>query len=306
MRPGESRRAVRRPEATSARVRTSSSFGISSGSFCRSPSIVTIRSPRARESPACIAGCWPKLRLKRITRTRGSASCSARSFSKVVSVEPSSTNTASHSRLPSAATRRRCSSSTAPSSFSTVTTTDTLTGGRLDTEDQPPAADVERDREASQELVADEAVVDDPLEHHRRVVLRELGRARWLDRACERRERADVAVPGLVGALDPPHPWVVELDAEAGREALVEDQLAAPHVDLDLELAAARNRQRHQTGDRGPVALDTPVARAAGRSARGERLCRLALHDSPRVVDGERHLVEVGGGEEPADRGEAR
>ena len=49
---------------------------MSSGSFWRSPSIVTRISPRARASPACIAGCWPKLRLKRTTRTRGSASCS--------------------------------------------------------------------------------------------------------------------------------------------------------------------------------------------------------------------------------------
>ena len=48
---------------------------MSSGAFWRSPSIVTTISPRARARPACIAGCWPKLRLKRTARTRGSAAC---------------------------------------------------------------------------------------------------------------------------------------------------------------------------------------------------------------------------------------
>src|SRR5215212_883525 len=87
-RPSGSLRTRRRPLATSLPASTAStSRGMSSGSFCRSPSIVTISSPRARERPACIAGCWPKLRLKRITRTRGSLSWAARSFSYVPPVE---------------------------------------------------------------------------------------------------------------------------------------------------------------------------------------------------------------------------
>ena len=49
----------------------STSRGMSSGAFWRSPSIVTTMSPRARARPACIAGCWPKFRLNRTARTRG-------------------------------------------------------------------------------------------------------------------------------------------------------------------------------------------------------------------------------------------
>ena len=80
---------------------------MSSGSFWRSPSIVTITSPRARRKPACIAGCWPKLRLKRTPRTRGSASWRASIRPKVPSVEPSSTK--SELEAPAAArARRRC------------------------------------------------------------------------------------------------------------------------------------------------------------------------------------------------------
>ena len=73
MRPHESFRAARRPLATSYPASTAAtSFGMSSGRFWRSPSIVTTISPRARLRPACIAGCWPKFRLKRTARTRAS------------------------------------------------------------------------------------------------------------------------------------------------------------------------------------------------------------------------------------------
>ena len=47
----------------------SSSRGISAGSFCRSPSIGTRISPRARSSAADRAAVWPQLRASRITRT---------------------------------------------------------------------------------------------------------------------------------------------------------------------------------------------------------------------------------------------
>src|SRR6266545_7944680 len=97
---------------------------MSSGWFCRSPSIVTRISPRARVKPACIAGCCPKLRVKRTARTRGSRSWRARRCSNVMSLEPSSTKSSSNGRLSTAATVRSYSSPTVPSSLSTVTTID--------------------------------------------------------------------------------------------------------------------------------------------------------------------------------------
>jgi hypothetical protein len=75
VRPHESARPRRRPLATSAPASTAAtSRGRSEGTFWRSASIVMMTSPRARASPACMAGCWPKLRLKRTARTFGSAS----------------------------------------------------------------------------------------------------------------------------------------------------------------------------------------------------------------------------------------
>ncbi len=108
VRPHESFRAARRPLATSAPASTAAtSFGMSSGSFWRSPSIVTTIPPRARASPACIAGCWPKLRLKRTARTRGSAACTRSTAAHVPSVEPSSTRISSNGRPSRAVTVRR-------------------------------------------------------------------------------------------------------------------------------------------------------------------------------------------------------
>src|SRR5581483_1693774 len=125
VRPHESRRAARRPDATSAPPSTAAtSFGRSSGGFWRSPSIVTTIDPRARASPACIAGCWPKLRLRRTPRIRASSSCSRSTTAKDPSVEPSSTKISSKSRPASAAVARCASSSTDPASLKTVTTTD--------------------------------------------------------------------------------------------------------------------------------------------------------------------------------------
>ena len=85
-------RATRRPLATSAPASTAAtSRGMSAGWFCRSPSMVTTMRPRARAMPACMAGCWPKLRLNETTRTRGSAACRRSRMANVPSVEPSST-----------------------------------------------------------------------------------------------------------------------------------------------------------------------------------------------------------------------
>ena len=98
---------------------------MSSGAFWRSPSIVTIAPPRARDEPACIAGCWPKFRFSRTARTRGSASWSARSRAKVPSVEPSSTKTSSNGvsvERGGGAPVELVDGS--PASFSTVTTTE--------------------------------------------------------------------------------------------------------------------------------------------------------------------------------------
>ena len=52
--------------------RSSSSRGMSAGSFCRSPSDVTMNRPRAAANPAANAAVCPKLRVNRITRTCGS------------------------------------------------------------------------------------------------------------------------------------------------------------------------------------------------------------------------------------------
>ena len=69
-RPGGWRagRARRRSPSSSL----ASSIGMSAGSFCRSPSIVTSTSPRDQSMPACSAAVWPKLRRRRTTLTRSS------------------------------------------------------------------------------------------------------------------------------------------------------------------------------------------------------------------------------------------
>ena len=43
--------------------------GMSAGSFCRSPSMVTMTSPAEKSMPACRAADWPKLRRRRTTLT---------------------------------------------------------------------------------------------------------------------------------------------------------------------------------------------------------------------------------------------
>ena len=63
--PGEDDVVARRAPARS-------SCGISSGGSWRSQSITTIQRPRLSARPAVIAACWPKFRLSRIARTRGS------------------------------------------------------------------------------------------------------------------------------------------------------------------------------------------------------------------------------------------
>ena len=68
--PSGSRRCVFQPETRSNPSSSlASSCGISAGSSCRSPSIVTTTSPCACAKPAASAAALPKLRRRRTTRT---------------------------------------------------------------------------------------------------------------------------------------------------------------------------------------------------------------------------------------------
>src|SRR6187551_181826 len=128
VRPQESSRPLRRPDATSAPFATAPiSFGRSDGWFCRSPSIVTTISPRALTRPACMAGCWPKLRLKRTALTRGSPVCRRSTVAHVPSLEPSSTTITSNVRESRSRTAIACSTtcSMVLSSLKTGTTRET-------------------------------------------------------------------------------------------------------------------------------------------------------------------------------------
>ena len=58
---------------------------------------MTITSPWACANPLVSAAALPKFRRSRTTLTFGCAECSRVSAAKLPSVEPSSTNTASHS-----------------------------------------------------------------------------------------------------------------------------------------------------------------------------------------------------------------
>ena len=62
------------------------------------------RSPVTLSSPAAIATCEPKLRLRLMARTRGSRARSCSMTRIVPSVEPSSTNTSSQ-RCPNSESR---------------------------------------------------------------------------------------------------------------------------------------------------------------------------------------------------------
>ena len=74
-------RSLRQPQTMSSPASSSSATmrGMSAGSFCRSPSAVTTRRPRAKANPAANAAVWPKLRRNRMTRRCGSRDCSAAS-----------------------------------------------------------------------------------------------------------------------------------------------------------------------------------------------------------------------------------
>src|SRR3989440_7101322 len=132
-RESRSRRCVFQPET---RSKPSSSFassrGISAGSSCRSPSIVTTVSPRAWSKPATSAAALPKFRRSRTTRTFSAALCRRVSAANVPSLEPSSTKMTSHvlSRGSSAERSSSYSNATLRSSLCTGTTTE-ITASRL-------------------------------------------------------------------------------------------------------------------------------------------------------------------------------
>src|ERR1700733_2999314 len=75
-------------------------WGSNSGGCCKSQSSVITAAPRAASSPARSAACWPKLRPKRINRTRGWRSRKLRIRSAVASKEPSSTKIISQTSSP--------------------------------------------------------------------------------------------------------------------------------------------------------------------------------------------------------------
>src|SRR5256885_4082530 len=128
-----SRRRVFQPVT---RSNPSSSFasrrGISAGSSCRSPSIVTTVSPRAWSKPATSAAALPKFRRSRTTRTLSAALCRRVNAANVPSLEPSSTKMTSHvlSRGSSAERSSSYSNATLRSSLCTGTTTE-ITAARL-------------------------------------------------------------------------------------------------------------------------------------------------------------------------------
>src|SRR3954468_5137223 len=97
--------------------------------------------------------------------------------------------------------------------------------------------------------------------------LRQVRCRRRVDLAGERREPARVGVPGLVGAVDAPDALGSEVDAGLAREALVEDQRVAPHVDLTLGPPPAGDREWTEDVDRRSLALDQDAHRDAGPTA---------------------------------------
>ena len=91
-----------------------------------------MNSPRAARKPADSAAALPKLRRKRIPRTRRSVFTSPRTTAQEPSVEPSSTKIISRS-YPSAsatATSSPCNAARLSTSLNSGMTTESMTGGR--------------------------------------------------------------------------------------------------------------------------------------------------------------------------------
>src|SRR5438270_7329562 len=101
----------------------SSKAGSASGGSCRSPSITTIDSPRARASPATIAAFWPTFLPRTMPPTRLSSSASCSITVRAPSGEASSTNSSSYARDASARSTRAASSARLAAFRKTGTTT---------------------------------------------------------------------------------------------------------------------------------------------------------------------------------------
>src|SRR5262245_14662188 len=129
-----SRRFFRHPQTTSAPRSTASTIaGMSRGSFCRSPSDVTMIRPRAWSNPAAKAAVCPKFLRKRMTVSCGSTACNRASVSKLSSVLPSSMTMSSYERAHarSVLDSSACNSSSDAASFRTGITTDRSTIGMI-------------------------------------------------------------------------------------------------------------------------------------------------------------------------------
>src|SRR5262245_8206140 len=125
-----SRRFFRHPQTTSAPRSTASTIaGMSRGSFCRSPSEVTMIRPRAWSNPAAKAAVCPKFLRKRMTVRCGSTACNRARVSKLSSVLPSSMTMSSYERpqARSVFDSSACSSPSDAASFRTGITTDRST-----------------------------------------------------------------------------------------------------------------------------------------------------------------------------------
>src|SRR5262245_5881856 len=99
----ESCRVERTPETTSASPSAVRTAGRSAGSFCPSPSMVTMTSPWAWAKPAARAALCPSWRFMRMPRTSGDSAAARRIHSRVPSSLRSSTRRISHG-APSLAT----------------------------------------------------------------------------------------------------------------------------------------------------------------------------------------------------------
>ena len=111
---------------------------------------------------------------------------------------------------------------------------------------------------------------------------------------------------GLVGAVDPAHARIVELDAELG--ARRSSRISAPlpmSTSTSTDLPSGSVSGRWNVTDGPSRSTRTSTTRPL-RARSSQRLGRLELDDAVRVVDGERRLVEERQREEAADPGEVR
>ena len=137
------------------------------------------------------------------------------------------------------------------------------------------------DHEVAQERVADEPVVDDLLEHHGWVALRDVRRAARIDRPRQGRERPPVGVPGLVRRRRRrARPARSRATPTAEAKRCVEDQDIAAGVDLDVDRPGAGHLERRNTSalnsscSTRTSTLAPSRARAASDASSSSTICR--------------------------------